>query len=109
MTAFVPRQVLHLATTVGSEEQARRLANALLDARLAACVQLDRIESHYRWDGALQAEAEIRLTVKSAPERLAALQAFIADQHPYDLPQLLWHLEEASPAYAGWVRAEVGA
>ena len=109
MPAAFPPQVLSLSTTVGSEEDARRLARALLDAHLAACVQLDRLESHYRWHGELQADPEVRLTVKSIPERLAALQVFLAEQHPYELPQVLWQILEASPAYAQWVRAEVGA
>lgn len=101
-------RILHLVTTVGGEDDARRLASALLDQRLAACVQIDRLESHYRWEGALCAEAEWRLTIKSAPDRLAALQAFLAGQHPYDLPEVVWQLLEATPAYAAWVRAEAG-
>jgi len=102
-------QVLSLTTTVGSEDDARRLAWALLERHLAACVQLERLESHYCWEGALHAEPEVRLTLKSIPEHLAALQAFLADQHPYKLPQVLWQRLEATPAYAAWVRAEVGA
>lgn len=99
--------VLSLVTTVGGEDDARRLAAALVAQRLAACVQIDRLESHYRWDDALCAEAEWRLTVKSAPDKLAALQDFLAGQHPYDLPQVVWQLLEATPAYAAWVRGEV--
>ena len=108
MPAAFPAQVLSLTTTVASEDDGRRLARALVDARLAACVQLDRLESHYRWQGTVHAEPEVRLTVKSVPERLAALQDFLAQQHPYELPQVLWQVLEASPAYADWVRAEVG-
>ena len=109
MPAAFPPQVLSLTTTVGSEEDARRLARALLGAHLAACVQLDQLESHYRWQGEVHVDPEVRLTVKSVPERLGALQAFLADQHPYELPQVLWQVLDASPAYAEWVRAEVGA
>jgi len=101
-------QVLSLTTTVGSDDDARRLAAALVEQRLAACVQLDRVESHYRWEGALNAEPEIRLTVKTVPARLPALQAFLAEHHPYQLPQLLWQVMEASPAYGAWVRQQVG-
>ncbi|WP_427913735.1 divalent-cation tolerance protein CutA [Ramlibacter sp. MMS24-I3-19] len=107
MPSTAATQVLSLVTTVGGEDDARRLASALLDQRLAACVQVDRLESHYRWEGALCAEAEWRLTVKSAPDKLAALQAFLATQHPYELPQVVWQLLEATPAYAAWVRGEV--
>lgn len=100
-------QVLSLSTTVGGEDDARRLAAALLDQRLAACVQIERLESHYRWQGALCAEAEWRLTIKSTPDRLAALQAFLAARHPYELPQMVWQVLDATPAYAAWVRGEI--
>lgn len=107
MPSAAATQVLSLVTTVGGEDDARRLAAALLDQRHAACVQVDRLESHYRWEGALCAEAEWRLTIKSTPDKLAALQAFLAARHPYDLPQVAWQLLESTPAYAAWVRSEV--
>ena len=102
--------ILSLTTTVASREDAQRLARALLDERLAACVQLDEgVQSHYRWQGKLCAEQEVRLTIKSLPALLPRLQAFMAEHHPYDVPQLLWQTMGASPAYAEWVRGEVGA
>lgn len=100
--------ILSLSTTVGSTEDAHRLARALVERRLAACVQVDEgVRSHYRWQGALCADAEVRLTVKSLPALLPRLQAFMAAEHPYELPQLLWTTCAASPAYAEWVRSEV--
>lgn len=107
MPTTAATQVLSLLTTVGGEDDARRLAAILLDQRLAACVQVDRIESHYRWEGALRAETEWRLTIKSTPDKLAALQAFLDAAHPYDLPQVVWQVLEATPTYAAWVRGEV--
>ncbi len=101
-------EVLSLTTTVASKEDAERLARALLDRRLVACVQLDDgVQSHYRWKGETCADAEVRLTIKSLPARLAALQDFMAEQHPYEVPQLLWQTMGASPAYAEWVRQAV--
>ena len=100
--------ILSLTTTVGSLEDADRLARALVEQRLAACVQVDEgVRSHYRWQGALCAEAEVRLTVKSLPALLPRLQAFMSEQHPYEVPQLLWQTMAASPAYGEWVAAEV--
>ena len=102
-------EILSLTTTVASTQDAERLARALLDRRLAACVQLDAgVQSHYRWKGEVCADPEVRLTIKSLPARLAAIQAFMAEQHPYEVPQLLWQVMGASPAYAGWVREQVG-
>ncbi len=101
-------EILSLVTTVASEEDARRLAAALLDRQLAACVQIDLpVESHYRWEGRVCVDVEVRLTVKSRPDRLDDLQAFFAAEHPYELPQLVWHLDKASAAYAAWVDGEV--
>jgi len=101
-------EILSLTTTVASREDAERLARALLDRRLAACVQLDDgVQSHYRWKGETCADAEVRLTIKSLPAKLAALQDFMAEQHPYEVPQLLWQVMGASPAYAEWVRQEI--
>jgi len=103
-------EILSLTTTVASREDAERLARALLDRRLAACVQIDDgVQSHYRWKGETCADAEARLTIKSLPARLAAIQDVMAEQHPYEVPQLLWQTMGASPAYAEWVRQEVEA
>ena len=102
--------ILSLTTTVATRADAERLARALVERRLAACVQIDEgVQSHYRWQGALCADAEVRLTVKSLPTLRPRLQAFFDEAHPYELPQLLWQAMDASPAYAGWLRGEVDA
>lgn len=100
--------VLSVVTTVGSLEDAQRLARGILDRRLAACVQIEpRLRSHYRWQGALCEEPELRLTIKTLPGHAGALQALFDEHHPYELPQFLATLMGASPAYAQWVAAEV--
>ncbi len=109
MDDFTDNGILSLTTTVGSADDARRLAQALIERRLAACVQLEEgVQSHYRWQGRTCAEPEARLTVKTLPSQLPALQAFFAEHHPFELPQLLWQTMQASPAYAAWVKQEVG-
>ncbi|TFZ01114.1 divalent-cation tolerance protein CutA [Ramlibacter rhizophilus] len=101
--------VLSITTTVDSAEAARQLAQELIRRRLAACVQVDEgVSSHYRWEGRDCLDAEWRLTVKTLPSCRAAVEAFFAAEHPYQLPQLLWLEMQASPAYAAWVRAQVG-
>jgi periplasmic divalent cation tolerance protein len=99
--------ILIVTTTVASRDDAVRLARALADARLAACVQLDDITSHYRWEGRGCEDAEVRLTIKSIPEAREALDAFLAARHPYELPQVVAWTAAASPAYAAWVKGEV--
>lgn len=102
--------ILSLTTTVASEADARRLASALIERRLAACVQVEAgLVSHYRWQGGVHAEAEWRLTIKTLPTLGDALRAWLVAHHPYDLPQLLWQDLVASATYGAWVAECVSA
>lgn len=102
--------VLSLVTTVGSLPDAQRLARTILEQRLAACVQIDQgVVSHYVWQGRHCEEPELRLTIKTLPGHAPALQALFDEQHPYQLPQFLTTVMDASEAYAGWVREALAA
>ncbi len=103
----LPGQVAWLTTTVDTEAAAQALAAAGVGARLAACAQVEAIHSTYWWNGELQNSAEWRITWKTMPAQLLALQQALQGLHPYDLPQWLWGHCDASPAYAQWVAAEV--
>jgi periplasmic divalent cation tolerance protein len=108
MPDFTEDAILVVTTTAGSMDDARRLAAAIVQARLAACVQLDAIgASFYPWDGQLCDEPEVRLTIKTLPALREALQAFLSGHHPYDLPQFVAVIAGASKAYADWVRSQV--
>ena len=101
-------RILVVTTTVGSIEAAQALARRIVEQRLAACVQLEKgLTSVYRWRGQLHEDAEARLVIKTIPGAEAALQAFFAVHHPYELPQFVATLAQTSAAYAEWVRAEV--
>ena len=95
-----------VVTTVGSREQAQALARTLVHLRLAACVQIEAITSHYRWEGALHEDGEWRLVCKTVPQAVDGLCALLQAQHPYTLPQLVVQPLQASAAYADWVRQE---
>ncbi|TSE26902.1 Divalent-cation tolerance protein CutA [Tepidimonas sediminis] len=93
-------------TTLPDEAGARALAEALVRARLAACVQLHAIASVYEWDGAVQHDAEWRLLAKARATDWPALRDFIAARHPYRLPAIWRAPIEASDGYAAWVRQQ---
>jgi periplasmic divalent cation tolerance protein len=100
--------IVAVTTTVASMEDARMLAQAVVQAHLAACAQLDAIAaSFYEWEGRVREEPEVRLTLKTTGAQLEALQAFFAGQHPYALPQFVAVRCDASDQYADWVRAQV--
>jgi periplasmic divalent cation tolerance protein len=91
-------------TTVASHDDARRLAREAITARLAACVQLEPIESHYIWKGALVEEPEIRITFKTTGRRRQALMAWLRREHPYEIPAISSQsLQDPDPAYLRWV------
>lgn len=96
-----------VTTTVATPPDARRLAQAVLHARLAACVQVQAITSHYRWQDALHEEPEQRLDCKTTAQAVPALLALLRAQHPYDLPELVVQPLQASADYAQWVVREV--
>ncbi|HNT38064.1 MAG TPA: divalent-cation tolerance protein CutA [Rubrivivax sp.] len=93
-----------VVTTVGTAADAQRLARAAVAQRLAACAQVEAIDSVYRWQGAVHEEAEYRILFKTAPARVDALMAALRAAHPYELPALhAWPVRKADPAYAAWV------
>jgi len=104
----VPPPCLAVVTTLGDHDQAAVMAKALVEARLAACAQLEAIESWYVWDGALQEDREWRLVLKTTAARYDALAEALHRLHPYDLPAI--HAVALSPVdarYARWIAAQV--
>ena len=99
-----PRAVALILSTFGSAEAAESCGKRLVEAGLAACVQVDGpIRSIYRWHGKLETAEEFRLVAKTTPVCQAACQATIEANHPYDLPEIVSLPATASRAYAQWV------
>lgn len=90
------------------EEVANRIALAVLESGLAACVNiLPRIQSLYRWQGKIESATEIPLFIKSTAANYPALEAAIQKLHPYDIPEIIaLPVERGLPAYLNWVAAE---
>jgi periplasmic divalent cation tolerance protein len=96
-----------VVTTCATRDEALRIAHALVERRLAACVQLSAIDSVYRWEGQVQQDPEVRLVVKTLEARYDEVERAIRELHPYALPQIVAvRLDRALPAYADWIAAE---
>lgn len=101
-------QVLAVYLTFPDAASAERVATALLDARLAACVNvLPGVRSYYRWEGAVQIDDELVAIVKTTRDRLAALTALVRAEHPHDLPCVVaYHAQGGLDGYLAWVADE---
>jgi periplasmic divalent cation tolerance protein len=102
MTALV------VLTNLPDRGAAERLADALIEQRVAACVNiLAPCRSVYRWNGAVQHDEEYPLLIKTNADRYPALEAAIRAAHPYELPEIVAvKVESGLPAYLAWVTEE---
>jgi periplasmic divalent cation tolerance protein len=97
-----------LITTAGPDE-GRRVADALLDAHVAACVNIiPSVESRYVWQGRRETGDESMLVVKTRTDRLEALAELVRKAHSYSVPEIIalpiiW----GSEAYLGWLGGEL--
>lgn len=94
-------------TTLPNAEIAGRLAHELVEARLAACVNvLSPCRSIYRWQDAVQEDGEIPLIIKTTAERYPALETFLREKHPYQIPEILaFDVNDGLPDYLRWAAA----
>jgi periplasmic divalent cation tolerance protein len=99
---------LLVLTNLPERAAAERIAAALIDQRLAACVNiLAPCRSVYRWKGAVQHDEEHPVLIKTTAERYPALEQALRAAHPYELPEIIAvPIERGLPAYLAWVAGE---
>jgi periplasmic divalent cation tolerance protein len=92
-------------TTASSRDEAKRIAKALVEGRLAACVNLvDGVESIYRWQGEVEEAAEVLLLIKTNVEKIEALETAVRHLHSYEVPEfLIFEVNGGSAAYLKWL------
>ncbi|HEY5083595.1 MAG TPA: divalent-cation tolerance protein CutA [Rhizomicrobium sp.] len=98
-----------VSSAFANREDARRVAGVLLAEKLAACVQLMDIESHYAWKGEIRNEPEVMLLAKTRSELFPRVIARIKALHPYETPEIVAQSFSAGFApYLDWIGAETG-
>jgi len=92
-------------TTAGSQEEAQKIAHALVERRLAACVNIvPRIESVYRWQGKVETAQEWLLIVKTQATAFDRVRDAIKELHSYDLPEcVMLEIAGGSDEYLEWI------
>ena len=94
-----------ILTTLPAGADAAAFATALVEAQLAACVNLLPVmESVYRWDGRVQRDNERQLIIKTSRERVATLWQRVRELHPYDVPEyIVLPIVDGNDAYLRWI------
>ena len=102
-------ELIVVLMTAGSQEEASRIADALVSEMLAACVNVvPGITSVYRWQGEVQHDSEWLLIAKSRRDVLDALVQRVQTLHSYELPEIIaLPLVGGSEGYLSWLDAEV--
>jgi periplasmic divalent cation tolerance protein len=104
-------EILLVMTTLPDADAAHALAAKLVEARMAACVNvLAPCRSIYRWQGKVEDAEEVPVLIKTTASRYADLEAAIRAAHPYELPEIVAiPVAQGLPAYLAWVGAETAA
>lgn len=100
-------EVVILVTT-GSEEEAKKIAAALIDERLAACANIIRsVQSVFRWQGEVEDEPETLMILKSVAAKVEAVTAKVKELHSYDVPEVIaLPIIGGAADYLKWVHEE---
>jgi periplasmic divalent cation tolerance protein len=106
----MPEATRIVLTTTDSPDSANRIAQTLVERRLAACVSLiPNLTSIYRWQEAVETASEILLLIKTSAEQLPALEAALREIHTYEVPEfLVLPVESGSKLYLEWLHGALG-
>lgn len=107
MAAAAPFRIVLITAPRGRKTDS--LANGLITARLAACVNVvPGVVSHYRWKGRVHRDKEALLVAKTTAAKLPALKRWIASHHPYTVPEVLaLKISDGSTPYLNWLASEL--
>ncbi|MCE9550383.1 MAG: divalent-cation tolerance protein CutA [Betaproteobacteria bacterium] len=101
-------EILLVLTNLPNRESAQRVANALIESRAAACINmLAECTSVYRWQGKIETASEVPLLIKTTRAAYPELEAVIRAHHPYELPEIIAVSVNAGlPDYLQWIVQE---
>lgn len=102
-------KMLVVLTTAPNIKEAESLAQKIIEAKLAACVQISpQITSFYTWKGKIQKDTEHQIFIKTLPEKFDELRIFIQANHSYDVPEIVGiPVERGSQDYLTWIKDSV--
>lgn len=101
----MPTNTLLIFCTCPNRETAEQIANHLVEEQLAACINISSpVTSIYSWQGKIESEEELLLSIKTSRRRYSELEQAILNLHPYELPEIIAvPVEQGLSGYLDWV------
>ena len=97
-----------MLVTTSSPEEAKAIATSLIEAKLAACVNITSVDSFYTWEEQINSEREWQLAIKTDLEKFEQLSVKIQELHSYEVPEIIaLPIIAGSPTYLDWLRENV--
>jgi periplasmic divalent cation tolerance protein len=94
--------------TASSEQEAKAIATTLIEAKLAACVNITPVHSFYIWEGKINSDPEWQLIIKTALDKFAELSEKVRELHSYSVPEIIaLPIVAGSEAYLHWLQENV--
>jgi periplasmic divalent cation tolerance protein len=102
-------EAIQVVTTTAEKKDAETLSLAVLEHRMAACVQISGpIESRYWWNGRIESATEWAVTIKTRRDLYKPLEKLLLELHPYDQPEIIaTAIAEVSAGYLKWLNEQV--
>jgi len=82
-------KIVLIQTTCASKTEAKNIAKNLIDAKLAACIQLSEVESFYNWNDEFCSDNETLVSIKTTKENFEKVKSKIKEYHSYDVPEII--------------------
>ena len=99
------QEIYLIITTEVDKKKASKLAELLLRDKLIACVNFNKIESHFWWKGKISKSKEVQLMMKCKEENLNMVCNKISDWHSYEIPEIIYFRVSANENYYHWIKS----
>ena len=101
------KEFIIIQTTFPNLTLSKKLARILLEEKLAACIQLSKIESFYIWEEKINNDKEILVNIKSESKNFTKIEKIITKNHPYQIPQIIKININGSKKYLNWIASNL--
>jgi periplasmic divalent cation tolerance protein len=97
-----------IKTTFESKKDAELIARKIIDANLAACIQLSEVESYYKWNNKTENAHEYKIEIKTSDKNYKKIEELISKNHKYKIPEIIANkISKGSKKYLNWMKSEI--